>query len=193
MTDDEFITEADHILQRRIDAQHDADLDLIESGAAAARQLLADLERHRDEQPDKLAEMRSQADTERDWTRIHEPWSSTLGAIPSYRTDGETAELHGILSMPSIAAKEIWGCRLAFDVASSDRPANDIVQDYFGDIRDTDHLMLVFAAAIDTLADHVIKPMLQVVEERGGDYEMRTRLADAARNAWATRIGKVSE
>ncbi|WP_338855438.1 hypothetical protein WDY80_14730 [Gordonia hongkongensis] len=193
MTDDDFISEADRITRRRIDAQHDADLDLIESGAAAARQLLADLERHRDEQPDKLADMRAQADTERDWARINEPWSATLGAIPSYRTDGETAELHGVLSMPSIAAKEIWACRLAFDVASSDRPANDIVMEYFTDIRDTDHLMLVFAAAIDTLADHVIKPMLQVVEERGGDYEMRTRLADAARNAWATRIGTVSE
>lgn len=185
MTDDEILAKANDIAK-----QHDADLNLIESGAAAARQLLADLERHRDEQPDKLAEMRSQADTERDWARINEPWSATLGAIPSYRSDGDMTELHGVLSMPSIAAKEIWGCRLAFDVASSDRPANDIVQDYFSDIRNPDHLMLVFAAAIDTLADYVIKPMLDVVEQRGGDYEMRVRLADAARNAWTTRIGE---
>ncbi|TYQ10822.1 UNVERIFIED_ORG: hypothetical protein L601_002000000590 [Gordonia westfalica J30] len=185
MTDDEILAEAN-----RIAKQHDADLDLIESGAAAARQLLADLERQRDEQPTKLAEMRAQADTERDWARINEPWSATLGAIPTYRSDGDMTELHGAMSMPSIAAKEIWGCRLAFDVASSDRPANDIVQEYFGDIRNPDHLMLVFAAAIDTLADYVIKPMLDVVEQRGGDYEMRVRLADAARNAWNTRISE---
>ena len=185
MTDDEILAKANDIAK-----QHDADLDLIESGAAAARQLLADLERHRDEQPTKLADMRAQADTERDWARINEPWTATLGAIPSYRSDGDMTELHGVLSMPSIAAKEIWGCRLAFDVASSDRPANDIVQEYFSDIRNPDHLMLVFAAAIDTLADYVIKPMLDVVEQRGGDYEMRVRLADAARNAWNTRIGE---
>lgn len=185
MTDDEILAKADQIAK-----QHDADLNLIESGAAAARQLLADLEKQRDEQPDKLAEMRSKADTERDWARINEPWSATLGAIPSYRSDGDMAELHGVISMPSIAAKEIWGCRLAFDVASSDRPANDIVQEYFSDIRNPDHLMLVFAAAIDTLADYVIKPMLDVLEQRGGDYEMRVRLADAARNAWNTRISE---
>lgn len=190
---DELGCEGDEDRRSENQAQHDADLELIESGAAAARKLLADLERARDEQPAILAKMRDEAEEERDRCRVEEPWMDTVGAIPSYVDNDGVAELHGMMSMPSIAGKEVWGCRLAFDVASSARPANDVVCEYFSDIADTDHLMLVFAAAIDTLADHVIKPMLEVVERKGGDYEMRVRLADAARNAWATRITSMSE
>lgn len=171
--------------------QHAADMNLINKGAAAARQLLAQIEEAQREQPAKLADMRRRAAIESDRCRVEEPWLDHVSAIPSYMTDGEVTELHGMLAMPSIAAKEIWGCRLAFDVVSTDRPANDVIADYFNDIRDPEHLMLVFAAAIDTLADHIIKPMIETVETHAGDYEQRVRLADAARNAWAARITEI--
>lgn len=151
----------------------------------------AHIAKTRGEQPARLAEMRGQAEQERDRARVEEPWLDHVGAIPSYTTNDGTLELAGMMALPTIAAKDVWGARLAFDVASSERPANDVVMDYFGDIRDSDHLMMVFASAIDTLAD-VIKPMLDVIEQKASDYEMRVRLVDAARNAWVTRISEIS-
>lgn len=192
------LREAADVLARAAGAQSadPADLDnrleFLNQQASEARRLLAHLEKTRDDQPSKLAEMRGKAEQERDRARVEEPWLDHVGAIPSYTSDGENLQLAGMMALPTIAAKDVWGARLAFDVASSDRPANDVVMEYFGDIRDPEHLMFVFASAIDTLADHVIKPMLDVIEQKASDYEMRVRLADAARNAWVTRISEIS-
>ena len=118
---DELVAKAMKIVDQRNQAQHDADLELIESGAAAARKLLADLERARDEQPAILAKMRDEAEEERDRCRVEEPWMDTVGAIPSYVDNDGVAELHGMMSMPSIAGKEVWGCRCLLYTSPSPR------------------------------------------------------------------------
>ncbi|MAU83882.1 MAG: hypothetical protein CME34_18830 [Gordonia sp.] len=187
MTEDDIINEALDITQKRVENQQDPDLDLIERGAAEARNLIAHIEKTRDEQPARLADMRNQAAIERDRCLVEEPWLDHVGAIPSYTKDGE---LSGMLALPTVDAKEIWGSRLAFDAVSSDKPAADVVVNYFRDIKDPEHMMLILTAAVDTLADYIVAPLLDEIEQRGGDYEARVRLADAARNAWAARISE---
>ncbi|MEP9391197.1 hypothetical protein ABLE94_02910 [Gordonia sp. VNK1] len=152
--------------------------------ATDLRQLIAHLEQSRDTQPQRLADMRTQADAERDHARIGEPWMDTVGALPA--TD-EAGNLTGVMGLPSLDAKSLWGARLAFDLVSRGLPAKEILSELFSDIRDTDHLMLVLAAACETLAESIVAPMLEEIETRASDYDMRVSLADAARNAWSVR------
>ncbi|MAU83408.1 hypothetical protein ACIGKQ_16570 [Gordonia sp. NPDC062954] len=72
--------------------QHAADMNLINKGAAAARQLLAQIEEAQREQPAKLADMRRRAAIESDRCRVEEPWLDHVSAIPSYTTDGEVTD-----------------------------------------------------------------------------------------------------
>lgn len=162
---------------------------IIESGVTEARKLLENLERSRNDQPAKLADMRARADAERAKARADEPWLDTVEALPTY-SDGD---LTGMMGLPSLDGKAIWGARLAFDLVSREAPAKAVIAEYFSDIRDLDHLMVVLAEACTTLAECIVAPLLEVAEIQGGDYDLRPRLADAARNAWSVRCANVAE
>ncbi|UAK38562.1 hypothetical protein K8O93_01845 [Gordonia bronchialis] len=163
---------------------HTDDRDLISKGAEEARRLLAHLERSRDTQPQRLADMRASADAERTRALNDEPWMETVGALPTYNAAGE---LTGLMGLPSLDAKTVWGARLAFDLVSRDLPPKDIISEYFGHITDVDHLMLVFAEACETFAEAIVTPLLDIIERTASDYDTRVRLVDAARNAWSVR------
>lgn len=158
--------------------------------AAEARSMLAHIERSRDAQPERLAEMRARADAERTMARVIEPWMDTVSALP---TTDSAGQFNGMLGLPSLDAKALWGTRLAFDLVSRDTPAKEILSELFSDITDIDHLMLVLAEACEVFAESIVTPLLDVIERQGADYDTRVNLADAARNAWAARASNLAE
>ncbi|MEP9417470.1 hypothetical protein ABLE92_24435 [Gordonia sp. VNQ95] len=196
MTDHDALRTAADILAQEAGARSadptdlDDRLDELHHAATEARRLLAHLEQSRDTQPQRLADMRAQADTERAQARTDEPWLDTVGALPATDQDGMVV---GMLGLPSINAKAIWGTRLAFDLVSRDLPAKQILSELFSDVRDIDHLMLIFAEACETLAESIVAPLLEVIETRASDYDMRVQLADAARNAWSVRCAAAGD
>jgi hypothetical protein len=97
--------------------------------------------------------------------------------------------------MPTIDGKELFGTRLAFDLLSccvDEEQVAQTLRDYLKMIRDPGHMFLVCAAALDTIANHVMPALLDTLEHQASDYEARVRLADAARNAWAARVGDLA-
>ena len=143
-------------------------------------------------QPERLADLRSQRDAARAAMLEAAPWTDCVTAVPT--TDAETGELVGMLGFPDLDGKDLWGARLAFDVldAAGDRErlweALDI---YFAALHHhPEHLMIVFASALRTIGEHVMPTLLESLE-RDGRYDHRVNLADAARNAWSTRLGSV--
>jgi hypothetical protein len=103
----------------------------------------------------------------------------------------ETGELTGMLAMPSIDAKELFGTRLAFELASNagdGDKVDDIANWYFGEVHSPEHMFLVAMAALKTLALYVLPSLLEMAEEGANCWNYRVMLADAARNAWEQRI-----
>jgi multidrug resistance efflux pump len=133
-----------------------ADMSTEEISAAAdqARAFIAHVEKSRDEQPARLAEMRAKAEQARADALEAEPWLDCLRAFPT--ADAQTGEMTGMLGYPSIDGKELWGCRAAYDFmdAGADRDRIDAVLNrYFTVLNgNIEHLFLVFSAALCTIA-----------------------------------------
>jgi hypothetical protein len=165
------------------------DDDYLRATAEALRAHLAELERSRVSQPDRLAEARAQAEDERIKSLVAEPWSDFITGIP-------TVDFSAMLALPTIDAKEVFGTRLAFDLlgccADEDQVA-ETLRECFKMTGDPGHAFLVYAAALETIANHVMPALLDTYEDKSGDYETRVRLADAARNAWAARVADLGE
>lgn len=140
-------------------------------------------------QPEKLRQMRAQAREAREAATRDEPWDSLWSALPA--VDAQTGELTGMLALPSIDAKELFGTRLAFELATyaGDRDqVDEITNWYFSEIREPDHLFLVAMAALKTMSLYVLPSLLEMAEEGANCWNYRVMLADAARNAWEKRI-----
>jgi hypothetical protein len=167
------------------------DLRALSATAESLRARLADMERARTTQPQRLAEIRTQADDERIKALVAEPWSDVLTAVPTVNRDGDPT---GMLPMPTMVGKEVFGTRLAFDLLShsgdEDR-VSEVMNDCFAMIKEPGHMFLVCAAALETIVSHVMPTLLEKYEKTSGDYEARVSLADAARNAWAARVADV--
>lgn len=140
-------------------------------------------EERRRTQPERLAQARAEADDERVKALAAEPWADIVIGIP-------TVDLCGLLTMPTIDGKELFGTRLAFDLlaccADEEQVAEKLVE-YYSMTGDPAHMFLVCAAALEIIANHVVPTLLDNYEHQSGDYDVRVRLADAARNAWAVR------
>jgi hypothetical protein len=165
---------------------------LDERGLEAVRELIKNIEEVKQSQPARLAEARVRADTERQKALAAEPWSEMVTGLPTVGLEGE---LTGMLPMPTIDGKELFGTRLAFDLLSccvDEEQVAQTLRDYLKMIRDPGHMFLVCAAALDTIANHVMPALLDTLEHQASDYEARVRLADAARNAWAARVGDLA-
>lgn len=172
----------------------DAILDAATTRLSQARALLADIEKARDEQPELLAQARSEADEARGWALIEEPWHTLITALPAHDAHGKRTG--GSLTLPSITAKELFGARLAFDMldAGEDHDRLEEVKNrYFSELKgDTGLLFLVFAAALDTVASLVVPQMLEDLENRASNYDARVLLAQARTKAWNGRVSELS-
>lgn len=167
--------------------------EIVSAGLAEARRVLDRLEKARDEQPSRLTEAREQAERARVAAIAAEPWSAVMTGLPTYSADGELA---GMLPMPTIESKELFGTRLAFDLlgcCANEAQVEETLNEYFSMVKEPDHLFLVAFAALDTIANHVMPALLDTLELQASDYDSRVRLADAARNAWAARANDLDD
>ncbi|CQD11925.1 hypothetical protein BN1232_02249 [Mycobacterium lentiflavum] len=178
-----------------IDGESEAILAAGLSAAERIREQIAAIERAKASQPERLAKARADADGARSKCLADEPWSESWSAIPTTDFNGQ---LTGMMALPSIDGKELWGTRAAFDFldagADPDR-IDEVLNRYFTALDgQTEHLFFVFSAALTTIAQYVVPMMLDDLEQHGSNYDARVLLADAARNAWATRLnaGKLS-
>ncbi|MDN4520320.1 hypothetical protein JN086_14175 [Mycolicibacterium austroafricanum] len=174
------------------------DLDSIANSSSEAlrmaREVLAGIEKSRDEQPALLAAARNAADAAREATIEEQPWLDNLQIIPTQTLDGE---INGMAAFPGLEAKEIWGSRLLFDLigcTDNDGEINDVLNRYFTLLNgDTAHLFIVMSAALVTCADTVIPMLLKDIEDHGSNYGARVYLADAARKSWELNINALRQ
>lgn len=168
------------------------DNDLLSTTATEIlRRRIEQIERDRGHQPEFLAMAREDAETAREEALAAEPWADCWKAIPM--TDAGTGEMTGMMALPTIEGKELWGARAAFDFldAGEDREKiEEVLSRYFSALDgNTEHLFFIFSAALCTIAEHVVPAMLDKLEHDASDYRSRVLLADAAANAWRTRAG----
>ncbi|WP_418602463.1 hypothetical protein [Mycolicibacterium sp. SCSIO 43805] len=163
--------------------------DTVSTATDILRRRIEEIERDRGHQPEFLEMAREEAEQARQEALKAEPWADCWNAIPT--TDAETGEMIGMMSLPTIDGKELWGTRLAFDIldAGDDRSQiEEVLGRYFSALSgNTEHLFFVFSAALCTIAEHVVPAMLDKLEREASDYRSRILLADAAANAWRTR------
>lgn len=164
-----------------------------------AREVIAGIDRARDDQPDRLAKARSEAEEARGWSLIEEPWHTLITALPAYNADGERTG--NALALPSITAKELFAARLAFDMLdagldSEDDPdrIDDVKTRYFTELQgDTGLLFLVAMAALDTIATLVVPQMVEELETRASNYDVRVMLAEARTKSWNGRVSEINK
>ncbi|WP_064066859.1 hypothetical protein, partial [Prescottella equi] len=153
------------------------------------QQYIAEIEAAMTSQADRLFDMRAKSLIAR-YEMLHvEPWAEVVKAVPGYSADGE---MSGLLGIPSITAKEMFGTRLAFDLASNagdEQGIRDTLNEYLDIVGDPENMMLVSTAALSTMATLVLPTLLEIVEQRGSNWDVRVNLVDAARNAWSKRVG----
>jgi hypothetical protein len=179
MTDDQIINEAMDISARRIS-----------SAADQAREFLTHLERARDEQPERLAKARSDAEEARGWALLEEPLDGQVNSINS--VDGTAS-----LSLPNITARELWGARLAFDLLDCGDDFDEI-DAVIGRLftaagGDPGVMMVVMSAALSTIASLVVPQLLNEIEHGGSNFDERVRLAEARAKAWNGRVAELRE
>lgn len=179
MNDDQLIESARDILANRGDALR-AMIDRIEAAKAS--------------QPERLQQMRDRTESARDASSQEEPWDDLWSALPSI--DSQTGDLAGMFALPSITAKELFGTRLAFDLAAyagDEASIDDAVNWYFSAVKSTDHLFLIAMSALKAMALHVLPILLEIAEENASNWDVRVNLSDAARKSWEQRVGNFRE
>ncbi|CAN5523338.1 hypothetical protein BH09ACT7_BH09ACT7_08410 [soil metagenome] len=173
-------------------ADRNMTIEEIESAADQAREFLAQIKRSRDEQPDRLAKAREDADEARGWAILEEPWDSQWSAIPGHSVVGE---ITAMLAVPNITAKELFGSRLAFDIldcGDDDDRINEVLGRYFSMVQgDTGMAFLLMSSALSTIASLVVPQMLDEIEQHGSNYDTRVMLAEARAKAWRGRVSEL--
>lgn len=182
MTDiDPFSPEADRILAEGL------------SAAERMRAMIDAIQKARDDQPERLAKARAEADEARGWSLIEEPWETLITALPAYNSEGQRTG--NSLILPSVTAKELFGARLAFDMldAGEDYDRLEAVKNrYFTELQgDTGLLFLVCMAALDTIAGHIVPQMVDELETHASNYDVRVMLAEARAKSWNGRVAEL--
>lgn len=167
--------------------------EIIAAGLSAAervREQIAAIEQARDTQPERLAQARANAETARDWACIEEPWQENVTALRAYTADGTPTATS--IALPNIIAKELYRARLAFDMLDAgddDDQRDEIRARYFMMVDgDSGLAFLLFAAALDIIAGHVVPQMLDNLEQTASDYDTRALLAEARVKTWRDRV-----
>jgi hypothetical protein len=167
--------------------------ELITSTLDLLRRQIEETDRARGLQSELLGKVRGDAETARQEALATEPWADCWSALPM--TDAGTGELTGMMSLPTVDGKELWGARAAFDFldAGEDREAvQGVLSRYFSALDgNVEHLFFVFSAALCTIAEHVVPAMLDKLENEASDYTSRVLITEAAANAWRTRANEL--
>ena len=145
---------------------------------AEAREYLDQLDEDRAAQPERLQAARDELARARQRQEVLRPLGDDVTAINS--VDGTAS-----LTLPTIASKELFGARMAFELLGGEDP-DDVVTRYFGDYCQGDPgvAMLVFSAALTTIAGEMMPVFLEDLE-RHGDWTTRVHLIQAAAQLWA--------
>jgi hypothetical protein len=136
-------------------------------------------------QAERMAEARAAAEAARTKALEAEPWS--WDAVPTFDSDGELA---GMVALPTSAAVEVWGSRLAMDAVDcvDDDEIVATIARFFKLLQgDTAHASIVFASAIHALASLVVPILLSVAEDKANDYDVRVKMAIARTRVWEGR------
>jgi hypothetical protein len=162
----------------------------IETATEILRRRIEQIERSRNEQPERLARARQQAVEARGWAVIEEPWENDIAALPTCNSEGERTG--DSLTLPNITAKETYGARLAFDMldCGDDYDRIEEVQSrYFRMVGcDPGCMFLLAMSALSTISTAVVPQMLDEIETQASNYETRVMLAEARHKAWNARI-----
>ncbi|UGQ52928.1 hypothetical protein LRL17_04115 [Rhodococcus qingshengii] len=152
------------------------------------RSVIQRIEESRASQPERIFDLRTKIIIARDEALQAEPWSSFVTDIPAFTRDGEPA---GSMGVPTITAKEMFGTRLALEIAAeagNEDDVQDTLSEYFSMIREPDQMMLVAMAALSTMGTMVLPALFEVAEEKASNWDIRVNFADTARHTWAKRI-----
>ncbi|KIQ15326.1 hypothetical protein [Rhodococcus sp. MEB064] len=142
----------------------------------------------RESQPDRLFDLRGKLLVARDEALQAEPWGMFIKEIQGYTQDGEPS---AVLTFPDVAAKEMFGVRLALELASqagSESDVQETLNDYFTWIKEPGHLFLVFSAALESMATMILPAMFEIVEDKACDYDTRTNFLATAVHSWEQRL-----
>lgn len=173
------------------DAESEA---IIAAGLSAAeriREQIAYMKRAKASQPERLAKARSDAEEARGWALLEEPLNSQVISI-----DSEIG-FDPPLSLPNIAARELWGARLAFDLldCGDDYDQIDAVigRLFTAAGADAGVTMIIMSAALSTIASLIVPQLLEEIEQSGSNYDERVRLCEARAKAWHGRVSEIHE
>lgn len=152
--------------------------------AEQMRARIKEIETARRTQPERLATARAVADEARGWSLIEEPFEvTTVTSVDS------TASL----ALPSVTARELWGARLCFDLldcGDDSEQINEVLARLFTTTGgDTGVTMLIMSVALSAAAA-LVEQLLNEIEQHGGDWDARVRLAQARNKAWRDRIAE---
>jgi hypothetical protein len=149
---------------------------------------IAAMERAREDQPERLAKARSDAEESRGWALIEEPLNGQVKSLASI--DGTAS-----LSFPNITARELWGARLCFDLLDCGDDfdqIDEVISRLFSAANgDTGIAMVIMSAALSTIASLVVPQLLDEIEHSGSNYNERVRLAEARAKAWNGRVSEL--
>lgn len=161
---------------------------LLNPSVGQLQMMISQIEQARDSQPERIFDLRTKIIIARDEALQAEPWSSFVTDIPAFTRDGEPA---GSMGVPTIAAKEMFGTRLALEIAAEagdEGDVQDTINEYFSMIREPDQMMLVAMAALSAMGTMVLPALFEVAEEKAGNWDIRVNFADTACHTWTKRI-----
>lgn len=166
------------------------DLDAVTASATEIlRRRIDAIEESKAEQPARLAAARAAADEARGWSLIEEPFAGHVNSIDS--VDGTAT-----LSLPSVAARELWGARLCFDLldcGDNYDQIDEVIARLFSTVEgDTGIAMVIMSAALSTIAGLVVPQLLDEIEQGGSNWDERVRLCEARAKAWNGRAGHLN-
>lgn len=146
-------------------------------GLALAEQIRARLDEidcARDAQPERLSKARAEAEEARGWSLIEEPFDA----------------------LPSVTARELLGARLCFDLLDcgddSDQINEVLARLFTATGGDAGVTMLIMSVALSATAA-LVEQLLNEIEQHGGDWDTRVRLAQARTKAWRDRVAEHEE
>lgn len=108
-----------------------------------------------------------------------QPWSTLCDV---YASEG------GVVAVPTPAASELMGRRMAFDMLASSGNAEDVHRVFYEYVSIVgSHVLPVVTGALMVLAIEICQAMIGELENKS-DPDQRIHLADAARIAWSLRL-----
>lgn len=129
----------------------------------------------------RLAEARDQAARAKAQALEDQPWSTLCDV---YASEG------GVVAVPTPAASELMGRRLAFDLLASSGKSEDVhavFYEYVAIVGSPAYVLPVVVGALMSMAIEICPLMIGELEKTS-DPDQRIYFADSARIAWSRRL-----